>query len=62
MFFHYSDPDRNIPAMPVERLQVLKSVKTISDYLLVQFVDLPELKSLNFLSNLEKIQGQDKDR
>ena len=61
-FFGYRDTYKDVPPMPLEKLQILKSIKEISDYLLVQFVNHTSVTSLDFLSNLEKIQGLDPEQ
>lgn len=47
----------NIPPLPIEKLNILNSVKEITEYLQVHKVRAVNLTTLGFLSNLEKIMG-----
>jgi len=59
--FYYRDTYHNTPPMTVEQLAPLKSIKEITEYLMVQNLNGFNVTSLSFLSNLEKILGQTKD-
>lgn len=57
--FHCRDSWRNISALSLEDLDQLKSIKEISDYLMIQ--NLKNVTNFSFLSNLETILGRTPD-
>lgn len=56
----YRDTQYKIPGITVADLQILKSIKEVTGYIMIQSNDT-NFRNLSFLSNLEVIHGREVD-